>query len=261
MNKEFFFYNCQLEGRQLCLDETEMLPAKIVLRSICDADYQENGIFLKDLTAESGFLLRYAKPPKDGLFLMNATKTGGYSSLYVLIDTRLSPNFILIEKKVGLMQEYKELLKVLESSICEAVYKHGWLSKLVKNDLNVIKEVEFFFSAMKYIEGETDFRSCILYEERTDEILNMLHLKIDHKVKAQAIMCVIKAAIDAGLISKPEYESFVREFKKGEIVSFSTFKAYTKSYNNPLVNDKSYNEYLEQFMRLKDKWLNEISAA
>jgi len=29
MNKEFFFYNCQLEGRQLCLDETEMLPAKI----------------------------------------------------------------------------------------------------------------------------------------------------------------------------------------------------------------------------------------
>ena len=42
MNKEFFFYNCQLEGRQLCLDETEMLPAKIVLRSICDADYQEN---------------------------------------------------------------------------------------------------------------------------------------------------------------------------------------------------------------------------
>ena len=88
------------------------------------------------------------------------------------------------------MQEYKELLKVLESSICEAVYKHGWLSKLVKNDLNVIKEVEFFFSAMKYIEGETDFKSCILYEERTDEILNMLHLKIDHKVKAQAIMSV-----------------------------------------------------------------------
>ena len=57
MNKEFFFYNCQLTGRQLRLGETGMLPAEIVVRSICDADYQENGIFLKELTAESGFLL------------------------------------------------------------------------------------------------------------------------------------------------------------------------------------------------------------
>lgn len=261
MKKEFYFYNCQLTGRQLRLDETGMFPAEIVVRSICDADYQENGIFLKNLTAESGFHLRYAKPPKDGLFLMNARKTGGHSSLYVLIDTRLSPNFILIEKKMDMMQEYIELLKVLESSIGKAVYKHGWFSKLVKNDLNVIKEVELFISAMKYIEGETDFRSCILYEERTDEILNILHLKIDHKVKAQAIMSVIKAAIDAGMIRKPEYDSFVEEFKIGEIVAFSTFKGYTKRDNNSLANDKSYNEYLEQFMRLKDKWLDEISAA
>ena len=259
MKKEFYFYNCQLTGRQLRLDETGMFPAEIVVRSICDADYQENGIFLKNLTAESGFHLRYAKPPKDGLFLMNARKTGGHSSLYVLIDTRLSPNFILIEKKMDMMQEYIELLKVLESSIGKAVYKHGWLSKLVKNDLNVIKEVEFFFSAMKYIEGETDFGSCILYEERTDEILKILHLKIDHKVKAQAIMSVIKAAIDAGLIRKPEYDSFVREFKKGMIVSFSSFKSYTKSKNNPLVDDNSYKEYLDQFLRLKDKWLDEMS--
>ena len=140
-----------------------------------------------------------------------------------------------------------------------AANQYGWSVELIKNDLNVIRDIDLFISAMAYINEEPDFRSFILYEERTEEIMAMLHLKIDKKVKAPVIMCIIKAAIDAGLIAKPHYKLFVKEFCKADVVSFSTYKSYLKEKDNQLVTDKVYKEYLDQFLRLKDKWLDEIS--
>jgi hypothetical protein len=100
----------------------------------------------------------------------------------------------------------------------------------------------------------------VVYEERTDEIIKELHLMIDKKVSGIAIMRVIRAAIDTGLIDKPCYESIVMEFDKEQYLTIPTYKHYTNMKNNPLVNDKIYLGYIDKFLRLKDKWLDNIAA-
>ena len=65
MNKEFYFYNCCLEGRQLRLGETGLLAAKEVVQAICDADFRNNGSYLKDPKANAGRRMNVVS----GLFL------------------------------------------------------------------------------------------------------------------------------------------------------------------------------------------------
>lgn len=260
MDKEFFFYNCCLEGRQLELGETGFLAAKEVVRAICDADFRNNGSYLKDPCVDACYYHEFAKRPKDGLYLMRAIKADDDTSLDVLIDTRLFPCFVLIEKNNDMLQMSKEVTKVVERSLNHAANKYGWQAKLKENQLNVVHDVALFYSAMEYVKEDTkDFMSFVNYEERTQEILQILHLMLDKKDKPKTIMRIIVAAIDAGIIEKPEYVRFIQEFKKERTISLSTFKYYTKRDNPPLMNDKVYQEYLDKFLRLKDKWLDEFS--
>lgn len=262
MNKEFYFYNCCLEGRQLRLGETGLLAAKEVVQAICDADFRNNGSYLKDPKANAGYYHEYAKHPKGGLYLMRAVKADNNASLDVLIDTRLFPNFVLIEKNDAMPQMSMEVTKAVERSLNQAADKYGWKATLKENQLNVVHDVDLFYSAMAYVK-ETDvpdFRSFVNYEERIDEIMEILHLMLDKKDKPKPIMRIVVAAIDSGIIDKPEYERFVCEFKKERIISFSTYKHYTKKDNPPLMHDKVYLEYLDKFLRLKDKWLDEFGV-
>lgn len=260
MNKEFFFYNCCLEGRQLELGETGFLAAKEVVRAICDTDFRNNGLYLKDPCINASYHHEFAKRPKDGLYLMRALKANNDTSLDVLIDTRLFPSFVLIEKNNNKLQMSMELTKVVERSLNHAANKYGWLAKLKENQLNVVHDVDLFYSAMAYMKDDaTNFMSFVNYEERTQEILQLLHLMLDNKNRPKTIMRITVAAIDAGIIEKPEYVCFIEEFMKERIISLSTFKYYTKRDTPPLMNDKVYQEYLDKFLRLKDKWLDEFS--
>ena len=84
------------------------------------------------------------------------------------------------------MQEYKELLKVLESSIGKAVYKHGWLSKLVKNDDIISNDCNL--SVSSYVEQE-DTREVINISKVNAKLRdlvsegNELNQKIDAIIK------------------------------------------------------------------------------
>ena len=260
MTKEFYFFNCCLEGRQLELGETGFLAAKEVVRAICDADFRNNGSYLKDPSTNASYYHEFAKKPKDGLYLMRAVKADDGTCLDVLIDTRLSPCFVWVEKNNDRPQMSEDVTKAMERSLNHAANQYGWQARLKENQLNVVHDVELFYSAMEYMkEDAKDFTSFINYEERTQEILQILHRMLDKKDKPKTIMRIIVAAIDAGIIEKPEYVCFIQEFKKERIISFSTFKYYTGKKKRPLMNDEVYKEYLDKFLRLKDKWLDEFS--
>ena len=259
MDKEYFFFNCKLEGRQLCFGDTGLLSAREVVRAICDADFPKCSLLLNDPKDKTEYFHEYVKKPHKGLYLIKAKKSDAPLALDILIDTRLFPNFILVEKQNDNLAACKELAGAIERSINHAADKYGWHVRLIENELNVIKEVDLFRSAMNYIEEVPDFRSYILFEEHAEEIMDMLHLKIDNKVQAPTIMCVLKAAIDCGLISKPSYRVFIMEFGKENIVSYSTYKRYTKEHDNSILEDNVYKNYLNHFLMCKDKWMNEIS--
>lgn len=145
----FLFYNCCMEYQQLTTGDEGYLAGSEVLQTICDVDFQENGLYLNN--PKTDYYHKYAKPPKDGMYLMKVAKPAALTNIHVFIDTRLFPNFIWIEKIDGRLEECLEVGRVVESSLDQMARKHGWRAKLVENQLNEVHDPELFISAWAYI--------------------------------------------------------------------------------------------------------------
>ena len=266
MNKKFIFYDCYLEGRQLKIGESGFLAASEVVRSIFDAGFRKNGLNWFDSGTNALFRCKYVSEPKDGMFLMEVRSHTDDIGNLVFVDTRTKPNFVWVQTA-----DYDEdngaslqVARLIEEWIAREAYAYGWKAKLKRSVFDKLVYVAQFKSATayinEYIERIPAFVSYVVYEERTDEIIKELHLMIDKKVSGIAIMRVIRAAMDTGLIDKPCYESIVMEFDKEQYLTIPTYKHYTNMKNNPLANDKIYLGYIDKFLRLKDKWLDNIAA-
>jgi hypothetical protein len=262
----FMFFDCCLEGRQLEIGESGLLAASEVVRHIFDAGFRKYGLNTFDSGTNALFACKYVIEPKDGMFLMEVRIDKGDVGNLVFIDTRTKPNYVWVQTaddeeddKAGL-----KMARLIEDWISTEAYAYGWKAKLKSSAFNKLVYWPQFDIAMayvnEYLEKTPEFASYILYEERTDEIINRLHLMIDKKVTAISIMRVIRAAIDVGLIDKPCYASFVMEFGKKHNVSLATYKMYTNKKSNPLANDNIYLEYVDKFLRLKDEWLEGIAV-
>ena len=261
----FHYFSCCLEDMQSSIGGHAVLSAGEVLRAICDADFHSNGFDLSDPDSGAHFSYEYAKPPQDGMYLLVVHRQTDNLSMLVFIDTRTNPNYVWVEKIE--CNDVDSVCMQVVASLCSAfnqtMRKYDW--QVTINDFisGNLSDVGLLGSAQAYINDylyETiipKFSSFVTYEDRTDEIINLLHVMLQNKVTPLSIMRVIKAAIDAGLIEKPEFDSFVFEFKKERLISYSAFKIYTNKKSNPLAEDKVYHEYLDRFIRLKDKWLDE----
>ena len=254
IKKEYFFYTCQFEGRQLCIGDTGFLAASDVVSAICDGDFQKYSYSIYEPPTSSRYYQKYAKRPKEGLFLLKVAK-GAKDPLSVLIDTRLFPNFVMVEKVEGRHKEGKEVLKAAEAWLNQAAYQYGWHVKLRENLLNVVHHVGLFFSAMYYGEDSKEYEENVLpkfvtfikHHENIPEIMALLHAKLDNKTKPKPIMRILRAAYDAGLIEKPEYDSFIKAFDK--TISMASYYRYMTENENPLADDRHYNDYLLQFKK------------
>jgi hypothetical protein len=267
MNMEnFVFYDCCLEGRQLKLGESGFLAASEVVQSIFGAGFRKNGLNWFDFGTNALFECKYVSEPKDGMFLMEVRNHTGDIGNLVFVDTRTKPNYVWVqtadyEEDNGLSLQ---VARLVEEWIAREAYAYGWNAKLKRSVFDKLVYVAQFDSAMAYIKEYLErippFASYVIYEEKTEEIIKKLHLMIDGKVSGMAIMRVIRAAIDTGLIDKPCYKSLVMEFGKRHCVSYATYKGYTNMKQDPFAGDGVYREYVDMFMILKDKWLDEMAA-
>lgn len=256
MDKEFFFYNCCLEGRQLELGETGFLAAKEVVRAICDADFRNNGSYLKDPCVDACYYHEFAKRPKDGLYLMRAIKADDDTSLDVLIDTRLFPSFVLIEKNNDMLQMSKEVTKVVERSLNHAANKYGWQAKLKENQLNVVHDVALFYSAMEYVKDpkmRADFKSVVIVDKIADDVMKQIDMYIKGKKLPKAIIRPFRAAKDAGAIGKLTKTVFKKTY--GNILgnSISALDKYLSDDYCWNENDSVYSEMKKEFGKLVEK--------
>ena len=149
--KDFIFYNCFLKGQQLCDGETGFLAATEVVQAICDADFRNHSLDLFNPKTNMHYYHEFVKDPKDGLNLIRVVNPKNRSCLDVLFDTRISPNFILVEKNHQNPRESYEVAKVMQYSINQASNTFGWESELRKNHLNEIRYLDYFWSAMDYM--------------------------------------------------------------------------------------------------------------
>ena len=254
-NKEYFFYNCCLEGRQLRLGESGFLAAKEVVQAICDADFRNNGTYLKDPNAKANYYHEYPKRPKNGLYLMRAVKVDDNTCLDILIDTRLFPNFVLIEKNKDMLQMSMEVLKVLERSLNHAADRYGWKATLKENQLNVVHDTDLFFSAMDFLKDQkkSDFRSIVLAEKIADDVMGLIDIYMKGKKLPKAIICPFRAAKDAGAIGKLTKSVFRKTY--GDILgnSISALDKYMSDDYRWNVKDSVYNEMRKEFRKLVEK--------
>lgn len=96
--------------------------------------------------------------------------------------------------------------------------------------------------------ASTPFRSLVLYTQRANEIMTLLHELVESQTKVKAIMQPICAAVEAGVIKRPDIKQFCEEFKDKR-VSPSSFNNYLKDCHT--LHDNSFNVMKERFESLK----------
>lgn len=153
MNIDFEFYNCHFKGQKVSVGESEFVGKKMVLKRILEADRLDGSFHLVNPLNNTHYIHFYAKDPWDGLYLLDVVNTSTRSSLFVLFDTRIFPNFILVEKNLQNPEESLEVAMVVEYSLFLAARKYGWEARLMENNLNEIRYVDKFISAMEYVEN------------------------------------------------------------------------------------------------------------
>jgi hypothetical protein len=151
--KQYFFYNCMLEWQQARDGVDGCLAASEVVQTIFDADFRENGLILQN--PKTDYYHKYPKPPQDGMFLIKVAKPASEMTIDVVVDTRLYPNFVMIEKIDSMLEQCCDVKRAVEFSLNKAAGKFGWSAKLKENQLNVVHDFYKFVTAMEYA-GNTD---------------------------------------------------------------------------------------------------------
>lgn len=258
----FMFFDCCLEGRQLEFGESGFLPALEVVRYIFDAGFRKYGLNTFDSGTNALFACKYVMKPKDGMFLMEVRNHHGDIAKLVFIDTRTKPNFVWVQPADnGEDDEWSlQVAHFVEEWISREAYAYGWKAKLKRSVFNKLVYWPQFDSAMAYIDEYLEripaFCTFVKDTKKVGNVMEVLHQKLDHKNKAILMMKVLRAAYDADLIEKPEFESFIREFKKEGKICLSSFNHYMMD-DNPLADDKDYQRYLHDFVELKRKYASE----
>lgn len=153
MIPDFEFYNCHFKGKKVSAEETEFVSKKMVMEKILEDDYHNKSFILVNPMNNTHYTHFYAKEPWEGLYLFDVVNTETRSSLFVLFDTRLYPNFILVEKNPEDADESLEVAMVVEYSLLLAAQKYGWEAHLEENKLNVIRYVDKFEEVVDYVKN------------------------------------------------------------------------------------------------------------
>lgn len=156
MEKNFIFYRCFLERGMAGDGEPGLLAATEVVQAVCDAGFQRNGLSMKCYPSSPHCYYKYAKTPKEGMYMLRAVKKSDMTTLDILIDTRLYPSFVMIEKRKDWQEEAEEVKDTLEQVINNDADKYNWHINLREYNTNTTQNLEEFISALSYIKDQED---------------------------------------------------------------------------------------------------------
>jgi len=248
MDVKFLYLSCCLEGRQLCIGENNILPAKDVVRTICNASFQD-----KDIDYE------YAKPPEDGKFLFKLTKKDNNRSRLVFVDTRTTPNYIWVERCIGDDATIRQVADLLERTFSQAAYQYGWNVKIRRFIPGAPKDVDLFSSALDYVNdylyeklcgikiNREAFRAIVIADIIANEAMKLLLIYMKGKKKPKAKVGPLRAAKEAGVIFKITKTTFRDIF--GDILGNSL-----SSVDKYMSDDYVWNPRDEVFKEMKKEF-------
>lgn len=170
------------------------------------------------------------------------------------------------------IEELKRLLREEKSDFVHSQVGVIWrdffsdkkeLYQRMKNDGINEEQWKYFFQHIcrfeeyeKWIEElkhpatpQNGLKAYVVKPEKTDIIVNRIIELVNAKDQPKAIMMPIRAAIDAGALSRPNWESFVEEFGDGKLRSKTSFTDYTNPDKTPYTTE-DYNCLKEEFRKL-----------
>ena len=172
--RNFIIFQLILKGKELSDGEHGVIADKEVLPRIFDADFQNHGLDLVNPKSHIHFYHEFVKTPKDGLYLINVFNPKDRSSIEVLIDTRIFPNFVSVEDSPHNRKATREVCQIMDYSLSLAAATFNWEAVLKRNRLDRVQHQDEFWSAMVYADN-------IIYPPHIQKILieNNFHGDID----------------------------------------------------------------------------------
>ena len=186
MDKNYSFYRGILNRKQAVDGEPGLLAATEVVQAVCDAGFQRNGFSMKSYPSSPHYYYKFAKPPKEGMFLLRAVKKTDMTTQDILIDTRIYPCFVMIEKQADWQDEPEEVVDTVELRINIGAEIFNWHINLQEHRTNKTQHLKEFMSALSYLEdiecgerkGNCRVRSEA-YERRSEELFHFVHPEIE----------------------------------------------------------------------------------
>ena len=175
MEKDYSFYRGYLK-RELAVDgEPGLLAATEVVQAVCDAGFQRNGFSMKSYPSSPHCYFKFAKTPKDGMYKLRAVKKTNMTTLDILIDTRIHPCFVMIEKNTDWQDEKEEVKDTVELGINIGAEIFNWHIDLKEYRADSTEHLEEFISALSYMKDKED-----MHEKHNNTVqIGQLILKVN----------------------------------------------------------------------------------
>lgn len=154
ITKNYSFYRCCLEMGMAREGDPGWLAATEVVQAVCSAGFRENGFLMKSYPLIPQYYFKYAKTPREGMFMLRVVKKTDMTSLDILIDTRIYPNMIMMEQHKDWTEEADEVRNALECFINDAAEKQKWRICLEEHRPGATQNLAEFLSALKYLEND-----------------------------------------------------------------------------------------------------------
>lgn len=190
---------------------------------------------------------------KDGLCFVMEENEKAFSSPQQLVDIVCRGlNMSLNQEKLavvptGNMIRQRDEFSVM--SVCAVIGRQ--IDKLLTTDTaqQEVRKIHFDENA---ILATKRFTSSLVDPRKATMVYNTLYELTKGKTNRKALMCSLRAAIDAGVIVRPSYNDFVEVFGCGDILSKEQYSQYTSPKYKGYINYELYKSALRKFRAIKN---------
>ena len=271
-------------GRECCLSGKEAL-AQVMNKDFQEVKWN----FLSDPDLNAHYHHEYENTKQKDIFMMRVANKRVYPTakdfieddslirfpyLYVILDCRQETPTVMIEDYKEVPSSLEEIADVLTFSINKAMKAKGWKVKLVRAGkemsplpfslrpvmeplLDKPRTIEEFHGVdnmcelFKKKKKMPDFRDVIAikYRAQGEDIIARLHKMIDGCTTPMDAIMPIRAAIEAGIIRRPTWSEFHKEFPS-VCCARSTYERLTNPDNCTYNHLKTYHDLVTFFTKL-----------
>lgn len=135
-------------------------------------------------------------------------------------------------------------------------YGMMYMSAVINNHLKATHGADSEESTLskfdeKMLQATRLFTSSLVDMYKASIVIQTLYLLTTRCNDAKRMLCVLKAALDAGVMVKPSYKDYIKVFDCGSLVSKCKYSIYTNPNYTGYKNDTFYRNTYITFIRIK----------